>query len=278
MEKIKNYVIKIYNIIQTKEMKVLPGHLAFFIVLTIMPIVTLVAFICSLFKVSLGDMFGFIFTLMPVKVSELILPALNSSSSHYSILFMIIGFIIASNGAHSIILVSNALYGFKDRGFLSRHIKAILMTIMLIFIFLISLIGVAFGDVILKFILEMNIFSNVGFDFYHYFTLIKYPVAFILIYYFIRSMYSMAPDTKILSRSVIPGALFTTVCWLVVTSFYSYYANNVANFDLFYGGISNIIILMMWIYVISYIFVIGIAINSTQANEKYLVTKKKVSK
>lgn len=274
MKKIKEYIIKIYKIIQIKEIKVLPGHLAFFVVLTIMPVISLITFTCSKFNVSVSDMFSFIFNFMPEKVAEIILPALNDSSSNYSLLFMIFGFIIASNGAHSIILVSNALYKFKNRGFFSRHIKAILMTIMLIIIFLIALVGVAFGNVILKLILDMNIFSNVGFDLYYYFSLIKYPVAFILIYYIIRAIYSMAPDTKILSRSVIPGSLFTTICWLVVTSFYSYYANNLANFDLFYGGISNIIILMMWIYVTSYIFVIGIAINSTNAKEDKLEDKK----
>ena len=42
---------------------------------------------------------------------------------------------------------------------------------------------------------------------------------------------------------------------------YAYYASHFSNYDLFYGGLSNIVILMIWIYALSYILVVGIAIN-----------------
>ena len=57
------------------------------------------------------------------------------------------------------------------------------------------------------------------------------------------------------------GAVFTSLGWILVTAIYSYYVNHFANYDIFYGGLSNLIIMMMWIYIIAYIFVIGIAIN-----------------
>ena len=72
----------------------------------------------------------------------------------------------------------------------------------------------------------------------------------------------MAPDKRISSHYVKKGALFTTIGWIVVTSIYSYYANNLANYDLWYGGLSNIIVLMIWIYILAYILVLGIAINT----------------
>ena len=78
----------------------------------------------------------------------------------------------------------------------------------------------------------------------------------------IKLLYTMAPDKHIASKYVNKGAVFTTVGWLIVTAVYSYYANNVANYNLFYGGLSGLVILMMWIYIIAYIFVIGIAINT----------------
>lgn len=268
MEKIKKYLKKIYKITQKKEMKILPGNLAFYIVLTIMPIITLVTFVCSKFNVSLGDVFSFIFNFMPEKVEDILVPALNASTPNFSLIVTIIGFVIASNGAHSIILASNELYGFKNRGFFSRHLKAILMTVMLIIIFMITLLGIGFGSTIMNFVLDLEIFSGMSLVILDYLSYLKYPLSFIIIYYIVRSIYSMAPDTRIKSRSVIPGALFTTFGWLIVTTFYSYYANEIANFDLFYGSISNIVVLMMWVWVISYIFVVGIAINAIECETK----------
>ena len=81
---------------------------------------------------------------------------------------------------------------------------------------------------------------------------------------FVKLIYTLAPDKKISSKYVNIGAAFTTIGWTFVTAIYSYYANNMANYALFYGNMSNIIILMIWIYIISYIFVIGILINANE--------------
>ena len=43
---------------------------------------------------------------------------------------------------------------------------------------------------------------------------------------------------------------------------YSYYANNIANYSYMYGNLANVIVLMILVYVISYILVLGIAINA----------------
>ena len=37
---------------------------------------------------------------------------------------------------------------------------------------------------------------------------------------------------------------------------------NVAHYDIFYGSISNIIILLIWFYILSYVFVIGLVMNA----------------
>ena len=57
------------------------------------------------------------------------------------------------------------------------------------------------------------------------------------------------------------GAVFTALGWILVTAIYSYYVSHFANYDIFYGSLSNLIIMMIWIYILAYILVIGIAIN-----------------
>ena len=62
---------------------------------------------------------------------------------------MIVGFYIASNSSHSIILISNMLYGIENRNYLYRRIKAFLILIMLMAIFAFTLIIMVFGNNIL---------------------------------------------------------------------------------------------------------------------------------
>ena len=58
------------------------------------------------------------------------------------------------------------------------------------------------------------------------------------------------------------GALFTTVTWMLITQIYSFWVANIAHYDIFYGSISNIIILLTWMYILAYLFVIGLVMNA----------------
>ena len=74
-------------------------------------------------------------------------------------------------------------------------------------------------------------------------------------------LYTLAPTKKIPSSSVTKGSVFTTISWLLVTYGYSIYITHFSNYDLFYGSLSSIIMMMFWVYILSIILVIGIAIN-----------------
>jgi uncharacterized BrkB/YihY/UPF0761 family membrane protein len=78
----------------------------------------------------------------------------------------------------------------------------------------------------------------------------------------------MAPDKKMPSRSVTGGAIFTTISWVLITMLYSYYINEYANYSVFYGSLANIVILMLWVYLLSYALVIGMAMNYREELEK----------
>ena len=47
----------------------------------------------------------------------------------------------------------------------------------------------------------------------------------------------------------------------------SYYINNIARFDLVYGNLANLVILLFWFYVLAYIFVVGLCLNRNKAEE-----------
>ena len=97
----------------------------------------------------------------------------------------------------------------------------------------------------------------------------KYPISFILVFLAIKLLYIMAPDKKIEPRQVNYGAIFTSFSWIVVTQIYSLYVENFSNYGNLYGSLSNLLVLMWWIYILSYIFVLGIGLNVT----KYQLTK-----
>ena len=258
----KRYIKKLFRIIKKPEMKVLPGNIAFFLVLSIFPIISLCGVVANIFNVSLGSVVNFLSHILPSGVDSLLVPYISGSGLDFHIGFSIItGYIVASNGAHSIIVSSNTLYGFPHGSYLNRRIKSLFITILLVVLFVFTLFVLAFGNSILKFILSFDVFYDIGDNIYYLFLLLKWPIAVIIVFVIIKLIFTLCPDSLIRSSLTTRGALFTTFAWVFSTFVYSYYVRYFSHYDIFYGSLSNIIIMMMWIYILAISLVIGIAIN-----------------
>lgn len=265
----KKFLKKIFAIFMKPEMMILPGQLAFFIILAIFPLLTLIGYVGSNISLFSNTFVSLINNIVPPDVANVILPFMTESKITGNIaFFMIVGFYLMSNGTNSLIVTSNELYGIQHDPFLKRRIKAFFMIILLMALFIFDVLVLAYGNVIVKEIISLEIFADVSDKLYRIFILLKWPVAFICIFWIIKLIYAVAPDERIASKYMNKGALFTTIGWIITTAIYSLYISNFANYKMFYGGISTIIVMMIWIYFLSYILVMGIAINTADYNEK----------
>lgn len=251
----------IYNI-GRPEMRVLPGSLAFFFFLTLIPLFALLIYFVSIFNLpysSLSNIFSEYFPKGVINILEAINVKIDLNVN--IIVFIISAMILASNGTHSMILVSNQIYRIKDRGYFTRRIKALIMMIVVVALLLFILFIPVFGNMIFKLIFITDRTSTLKSILLSIYSILKYPISFIIIYTFVRLLYIMAPDKRIRRESIEYGTLFTTVSWIFLTKIYSVYVENFTNYTTFYGGVASILILMLWLYFLSYIFVLGMALN-----------------
>lgn len=276
----KRYLKKLFKICKKPEMKILPGNIAFFLVLSIFPIITLCGYLASFFSISVDNIVDLMSQALPNEITKILVPYITGYGMDFHIGFYVfIGYIVASNGAHSIIVSCNTLYGIEHSNYLARRIKSLFITILLVTLFVFTLLVLAFGNSILKFILSINVLGNFSSTFYYVFLLLKWPFAIIFIFIMIKLIFTIAPDSFISSKYTNRGALFTSIAWLVSTFLYSYYVLYFSHYDIFYGSLSNIIVMMMWVYILSYSLVIGIAISvqdykDSKNNEVEIVNNK----
>lgn len=267
MKRVRKFIKNFINAITQPEMLILPGQLAFFFFLSVVPIITIISYGATFLNLPMDFISAFIENAFGANTKELIMPMVTGASIDLRyIIFLTIGFIIASNGASSIIITSNTIYNIKDSGFIKRRLKALVMTIVIVLLFIFILIIPLFGDRILDMIKLVNFNSTVTNEIEIIFNVIRGPISWIVIFGFIKLIYILAPD-RIQSSYVNYGALFTTVGWIGSTLIYSYYINNFAHYDIFYGGLANIVVLMLWVYLLAFIFVIGMALNIREENE-----------
>ena len=276
---LKSYLKRILDLITRPEMKILPGQLAFFLVLSIFPLLTLYGYIGSKILYIAPPFMDIIEKLIPNSIMQIMIPFIEESHITGNVIFfMIIGFILVSNGTYSIIITSNELYGIKTSDYIKDRVKALFMIILLMFLFVFIIVVLAYGNIIIDELMKLNMLNQFKNHIYFVFVLLKWPIAFILIFWILKIIYTISPNKKIASKFMNKGALFTTLCWLVTTYINSYYVSHLANYTLFYGSISGIIAMMIWIYILSYIFVMGIALNADEYNAyKQYKKEKKVN-
>lgn len=260
---------KITSVIKKPEMRILPGQLAFFLVLSLIPLIALVGSIASSFGLSLETLKEAIESSVPSGVVNLLLPTSSRSGIDFNVaVFFVAAFILASNGTYSMIVTSNEIYHISSSSELKRRIKAIFMTFILVFLFLFLMIVPAFGDLLVEFIQEGIYDKNITHILQILYGLLKYPISIFLLYYNIKLLYTLAPDKKLNEKNIIPGALFTTIMWLLSSKIYAFYIDYFSRYDIFYGSMSNLLVLLLWVYILSYIFTLGMGFNATREEKE----------
>lgn len=265
----KNFFQRFWDAFWRSEMLILPGQIAFFLFLSIVPTITLIGYACSYLNISNDLVQQLISNAFGNDISDLVTPIITATEITPAFFISLgVGYFLASNGMASIIVASNTIYGIKDSGFFKRRLKAIVMELVIVFLFLFILIVPLLGDSIVSLLHYFNLDTSTTATIIGTFNFLSGPFSWLIIFLFIRTIYAMAPDKRLVSRHVSGGALFTTIAWIGITSLYSYYISNFANYSVFYGSLANIVILMIWVYFLSYAFVIGMAMNYHQDLEK----------
>lgn len=270
---IKEFLENFIEVIRRPEMVFLPGNLAFSFVLAIIPTLGLITYGASMLNLSVDFMYNFIENYFSSEIADLVLGVnLSSIAGINFIISLLVGLYIASNGADSIITASNIIYGTPNKSWIKRRIKAFGLTFFLVILLIFSLIVPVFGNTIVAMVKEVNINYVITNRIIATFELLKGPISWLIIFVIIKAIYSLAPDKKPKNRVIDYGAVFTTLGWIIGTKIYSIYINNYSDYSVLYGSLASIVVLMIWIYFLSYIFTVGIALNSQKDENNLLKT------
>lgn len=268
MEQVNNKLNSFYkdfmNLIRKPVMSILPGQLSFFLLLSIIPIVLLIGVALSFVSVSTDDIVDIINSSLPANTSKLIIPLLFTNQFDYNILLLIVSaLLLVSKGTRSIILVANNIYDIKHKIDIKTIIKSVVLSIQLVVLFVFLILFPIMGTRILRILGNFKIISGLTDNMIYMFNIIKWPITMFIIFVNVKIIYKFSPNKKIPSSSVNKGSFFTSIFWIISTLLYSFYITHLTKYNILYGSASNIIVLMLWIYLISYIFVLGMSINAS---------------
>jgi len=75
-------------------------------------------------------------------------------------------------------------------------------------------------------------------------------------------LYRFGPNRPQHWRRVWPGALLATILWLGATLLFAWYVRHIANYNVVYGSVATVILLLVWMYVLAVIALVGCEYNA----------------
>ena len=173
--------------------------------------------------------------------------------------------------------ISDKDIGFK--GWLIQRIFAILMLLIIGALLLISILLISLGGTVLKQLADNEVIAAGKFVFF-LFNLLRWVIAVFalcfgiaILYYFGNVRYNehYRVELKHPNRKgkkyrefVIfsPGAILATILFVLGTVGFNIYISNFSRYNVLYGSIGTLIILLLWIWIVSILILTGNDLNS----------------
>ena len=251
------------------EVLAIGAQLTYFLILSVFPFIIVFLNIISYTSLVRADVLLSITQYLPIEVGRLIngfaLEIVQTSSQSLLSIAAIFGVWTASSGISAVMRGINKAYDTdRNRPFYKAKPLSMFFTIILLFSLTLVFLTLVFGEII-----GNNIFSYFGLTdiFLGLWSILRILIPIVYLVFTFTIFYRYAPYTKnsnaVTFKNSFPGAIFTTIGWLITSTIFSYYVNNFSRYTITYGSIGGIIILLIWLYLSSIIIVLGGEINAT---------------
>ena len=202
--------------------------------------------------------------IIPESAFNIIISIINSAIENKSLGFLISSFILtlwtSSRLIRTLIRWMNKSYNVKEtRSFIKVSVISFIFTLSILVVIFSSTILLVFGKIIGYFIFNLIRLDSI---FIYIWNVLRYIVGILTIIIIMINLYKYTPNKSLKIKDVIPGSIISTLVWLSISFFYSYYVNNFSNYEFIYGSIGGIIVLITWLYLSSWSILIGLEVNA----------------
>ncbi len=90
----------------------------------------------------------------------------------------------------------------------------------------------------------------------------RWPVAGTLIATLVATAYHVLPDVQQRTKFLLPGAFMATGLWLVATWGFGQYVSAFNTYNITYGSLGGMVVLLVWLYLSGLLFVLGGTVNA----------------
>ncbi len=238
--------------------------ISYYFLLSIFPIIIVIGNVLLYFRLDVAELLPYIENVVPAYFFEQVEHLLTSwfaQSSGGVLSIAVIGALwSASRGMNAMQLSMNKAYGVEPRrNIVIIRLFSLILTTLIIISIMVLVIIFGFGQLILEYItpvFELPLMISETFQ------SLKWPVTMSVLFVIFCLLYYFVPHAKVAFKSVLPGAAFSTIGWMMVSQAFAIYVKYFAFDTKSYGAIGTFMILLIWLQVIGALMTAGAVINA----------------
>ena len=244
-----------------KNIAAFAASTAFFLFLSMIPLLMALCAILPYTALTEDNLINAIMRFTPDAMNGLVIGVVSdvyARSAGTITVFAIVTVWSASKAMLALIYGLNEVNDFEEkRNYFVIRFIACIYTVIILVAMIVALFVMVFGNVIVDLLLvdfpPMHIFMQ-------FFVHFRFLFSWIVLTFIFTLIYAFVPGKKMRFKKQIPGAAFAAVLWSAASFIFSVYVDNFNGFGT-YGGLTTVVVLMFWFYLLMYILLIGAHIN-----------------
>ncbi|WP_042201736.1 YihY/virulence factor BrkB family protein [Paenibacillus camerounensis] len=259
--------------IKNDDVQGISAQLTYYLILSLFPFLIFIMTLIGYAHISLEDKISQLEGIMPAEAVSIINEILQDVSEGRSQALLSFGMLAtlwaASKGINAIIKGLNRAYDIDEsRVFWKVRGIAFLATLSIGLVVLLSILLLVFGSWLKT---QVFLLADLPYGLNKLWDLLQYAVPLFVMFVVFTLLYWIAPSRRLRLKEVMPGALFSTLGWIITSVLFSVYVNQFSDFTKTYGSLGGVMILLIWLYISSIIILVGGEINAILLNRKITI-------
>lgn len=263
------YLASLYAALRDDNAYTGAAALAFYLTLALFPaIVFLMAIIPFLPIAHVGDAIADLLRqALPGRSAELVASVVRQVAAEQRGGLLSAGFAgavwAASTGMHAVMRQLNTAYDVPEgRGFVRARATALGLTVLFGALVLAAFSLVVLGGVIQDWIGARSGYSGALLAFFAAFRWVVIVLALLVAF---SVLYKLGPNVEQQLSFFAPGSVVATTLLIAASLAFSLYTRHFGSYDVLYGSIGAVIVLMLWLYLAGIVIIVGCEINVLSA-------------
>lgn len=174
--------------------------------------------------------------------------------------------VAASWGMMAIMETLNTVYNVKESRVLWKAaVTAIFLTTGATVFVVISVTLILAGESLSQWIADV---VGLSWLFTFWWAILQWPITFLFMLLATSLIYFWAPNIEHTWQWITPGSVLAVSLWIGVSLAFKFYVEKLINYDVVYGSITGVIVLMIWLYLSGLVLLVGGELNAVLESEK----------